>query len=253
MQFKWEEKLFSDKMGHSTSKNMVTDINNQLNSVLLSNTQSCTNSLSQAQILDLQVNNGNITLSGDTWNQSVSVNAQCLQSLVSSTTLTNDMNTQVQQTAQATNTSLSLTGTNASNVTNAIQQLGNAIVSAYSAQCANITNQSQVLQLSDGNGNIVIVDTNFNQTQTGFVSCVQQNTSVIQANNNLQQVIGQYAKSTTSSLWLIIIAAVIGLVILAVIVGIVIIAVKGQKHATQIAQTPAGQEVIRKAPELLVA
>lgn len=244
-------------MGHSHSKNIANDITLQLNSVINTGTQGCTNSISASQVASFEGIQGNITLDGDTWNQSVEVNAQCLQSLVNSTQLSNSMNSQVAQTAKATNSSLGLTGASATNVTNAIQQLGNAIVNSYTAECANVTSQDQVLQYKDDVGNITIVDTDFNQTQNSILGCIQKSNTVSQASNNLEQVISQYAKSSISSLWLIIIAVVLGIIILVVIVAIVFIVVKGQKSAVEFAKTPAGQELIKGAtmavaPELAI-
>lgn len=116
----------------------------------------------------------------------------------------------------------------ATNLLNSITNLATAINQSYTGTCGGqlANTQLQTLNISSGATvqNAVI---NQNQTLTALTNCIMNNSSVVNAQNNLQKTISQQATSKVS--WTSIIIIIVAVIVLIIIVGIVFAVIKSQQ------------------------
>lgn len=243
-------------MGHSSSKNSASSITNSLLSVVNQTTQSCVTPVSQNQVASFNATGpGSVNNVGDIdWSQFVTIQSGCTLSTSTINNLNNDIQQAAQQAATTTNGALGLDvgSQSAANITNLTANLATAISNAYQSSCANIITQSQNVSFNATDGGVNNAgDLNWSQTQNDVINCIENNSQVTTASNNLQQAIDQTAKSSVSDLTIIIILIVVGIVVLLIVGLVIFFLMKSQKQGQQFAASPQGQALLKTAvPEL---
>lgn len=222
--------------GKSKTENIIDSTTNVLLNVVNQSLQSCTSPVSQQQVSSIVQGDGSV-IEGSKFNfkQAVNLDTRC----VSSTNTENQLNTNLERTAQqqakSINSSLGFLdgSTQAKNTTRYVTSIANSIKNAYTQECAAVVSQQQLNEIRQGNNSVIrTVDFNFDQTANAVVSCIQDNKTFNQAVTNLSEKVDQTATAENQGLFgglssLMTIGIIIFvIIILLVIIGLAIFLIK---------------------------
>ena len=221
-------------MGSSSSSNVVDSTTSALLNVVNSTTQQCVSPLSQTQVASITAKGGSIVNIGTIdWSQVVSVKSNCALSASTTNNLSQSLTQTAAQTATSSNSALGLDlgSQAANNIVKYTTNLATTIDNAYVAQCGNLVNQVQAVNFNATDGSVINAGSlNWKQTQDSVISCIQNNTDVNNATQNLQQAVNQVAKTSVSGTFFLILFIIIGIIVVIIIGAVVFYVIKSQKQ-----------------------
>ena len=199
--------------GGAVAENVANVSASSFISVINSASQSCVVSANNIQNATISGNSGttiNVTLD---WKQSLHVDATCYQAVVFNTDVQQTLSQQATQLAKAIAQQFQIGDADSRNVMNATAALGDAIGNSFSQKCATYGSQIQSVSINGNTNSNIILAANWDQQSNIVQNCVQNDSAVTAAKNQLTQAISQSASSTVEN-WLAGIFGAIAMVIM---------------------------------------
>lgn len=176
-------------MASNASMSADTIMNNMLN-VVKSTLQQCVSPVDRTQVANITgtpsqvINLGNIN-----WTQAVKINSDCLQGSVSVSNLTSSLrqNGQVLARNIFAKTGISAQSPVGLSISQAINNLGTAIVNAYQSNCGRLGNS--VTFMSASGGSLGSGSINWTQDMNSIIQCISSDANVSVAKTNLLQAL----------------------------------------------------------------
>ncbi len=185
-------------MGSSSSTVTDEQINNILNSVVLSSTQDCSTPVSQLMDFQFVTGEGNITIEGNQFLQDAVLDSTCVSNSNAANKMQNQVLQELKQWATA-NTGWLATGSTTSNTNNQlINNISNQFTYDNVQECVNALSQATYVKAETNVGNIYVNDNTFQQSASDIANCMYQNSIVNQDANKLVSNINQSAAAETT-------------------------------------------------------
>jgi len=221
-------------MGGTSSKNIVESTTNSFINVINESTQECRGTVNQGATYRIKgIKGGDINVGEINFRQAATIDTACYSKNNVQNNIENNIKQLAEQIATSINTSLNLnpSSTKAENVTRYVTNMGLAISNAYRSECSNRAAQAQTVELVDAEDiKFSAAVINFDQFFQSISNCIQENETVNQAKNDLEQTINQEAvverKGILDSLFGGLFSGIFGIIIIIVVI-IVILAVVG--------------------------
>jgi len=204
-------------MGGAFSSNVA---NQYLNAV----TKIATNVLNNQKISSLQAQGiivkdakSDVIISGNHFNQSVSINLSALLKSISTQSAQQDLMQQLNQLADSTNKQLNLFQySDANNTMNNYLSATIDLTNNIQQNCASLAKQDQTILVDTTGGKVTVTNNTFNQTGSLLSSCMMDSTSSSDAIQKAQQQADQSAKATNVgvNIWALVVGAILGLLCL---------------------------------------
>ena len=204
-------------MGAGISTNTA---NQYLNAV----TKIATNVLNDQKVSSLQgqgiiVKNAesDVIISGNHFNQSVSINLSALLKAISTQSAQQDLMQQLSQLAESTNKQLNLFQySDANNTMNNYLSATIDLTNNIQQNCASLAKQDQTIVVDTAAGVVQVTNNTFNQTGSIISSCMMDSTTSSDAVQKAQQQADQSAKATNVgiNIWALVAGAIVGLLFL---------------------------------------
>lgn len=216
--------------GGTKVKNESEQIVKTYMDVINSSTAECRSALTQEQLFSLAASGPGSVIDLGTVNasQTAQVDTRCYQTNVASTNVENKIDQLAKQQLDVITQTLSLSSTDTENINKSLIELKESVLNDTKQSCSNLAGQAQVVNVTASDGGIVKANSlNWSQTFNGITQCVQNSTSVIDAKNNIQQIIDQYNKTEVKdnlSTILIIIGVVIAVIVIGIVIAVVMAA-----------------------------
>lgn len=222
-------------MGNTLSNNSVDQTLKVYNNILNQSYQQCTNTNIQSQGINISGNVGStINVNGVTFSQNAQTFATCESTDNFLNDVTQNLEQNAEQIADAVKAGFSLTGTDAENIANLYTKLSNEISTTYSQDCTYLNNQTQLLNIANNvDSNINVSNVNFDQSIDVINQCIAQNSSVNAIAQEIEQSLEQSAKSKSIGL-LAIILGIAGVIAIILIVGVLLLVFLGGTTAVGI-------------------
>jgi hypothetical protein len=207
-------------MGASVSTNVANTVTNVSLGVVNTYSQDCSSNATQSQIIDINGCNC-VVVSGLTQGQNTYINTRCLQSASTQTKIDSSISQTMQQAASAIVQNFGLPAISvATDITNAVTQLGYSIANSYTQSCVTSFKQDQVVHCTNSN-NVTITNLDQQQTNQQITNCVAQDTTVSALTSQLTQLVSQtaVAKEENAFTAFAIVGAVVVLIVLILLLG----------------------------------
>ncbi len=198
---------------------------------IIESTQICQSRVLQSNDLNIVGNRGSvINIGAIDWSQVISLNETCSQSAQSSLSIDNTLDQTIKQIAAATSQAFeaSVNSTDAQNISESWERIGEKIKIAYTQTCQELLVQQNTANISDSvSSRITLASLNWSQSTDSVVNCVQKTAAVVDLKNKLVQDIEQKATATVESL----LGGLIGIIIIIIII-IAVVVLGGGKTLT---------------------
>lgn len=213
-------------MSNNVSENTATQVVESVTSVINSATQTCQNVIDQNQIVTITAGSGSNVDVNLTGKQVVSFNAECSQTAVVQSNITNSISQEAQQQAAVIEQQfdLSIGNRESKNVYNSLVSLSSKVVNAFNQECLNIISQNQNFTIDVGADSNVQADINWDQTLKTTVDCIMNTKAVNGVVNDVKQSIDQSAKVSVENFFAFLIYIAIAIV---AVVALIIFALLG--------------------------
>lgn len=212
--------------GKQLSSNIVVDSTNSIINEINNSYQSCISTNEQNENIGASNNNGStITINNVSFQESAQNVAMCEQTANFTSNVTNAVNTQAQQAASAVATSLRLFQEEESqNLTELYTTLATNINNTYQGSCTFTTLQNEsVSAINNFDSTIDVNDVTFSEDLSVMNNCILSNSSVQDAQQQIQNNISQSAASKSKGIFSIVaIVIIVGILIVGAIIILLI-------------------------------
>jgi hypothetical protein len=209
-------------MGNSLAVNTASEATDLMVSAATDNILNCKTAIDQIQGITVIAQNGSSINIGDIdWSQVVAYNQSCYQNATATNTISTSIQQEAQQIAKAIQQQWAVfTAAEAVNMSDLVIKLSEQVCTEYTTKCAAEVIQTQTATFyASGGSEIATGILNWDQTVNGISKCVQQTSTVTNAQNNLSNNITQQATAEIQNFLMpLIIAAVIILVVVILLV-----------------------------------
>jgi len=238
-------------MGSALSKNVAQTATNSMNNVAVQTGQTCVSTVINTLNVSGNTCGGDLNVGGtQTSNSNI---GNCTTNSTNNINVSNAVQEQASQTAQSINQMFNLSGTTeADNVFNATFNLANNIAVAYNQTCiSNAINEVNVTNNTVGGNCNIDPD----QVSTATLNCLQNNSTVIEAQNNLQITIDQAAKTKVQNFFAFLAFIVAGILLIGGIILVVFFMMGffhhgGHSSQTVVTSAPAGPSIEQQNEQL---
>jgi hypothetical protein len=158
-----------------------------------------------------------VIISGNHFNQSISINLESLLKAISTQSAQQDLMQEISQVAESLNKQLNLFQfSDSENIVRAYLNATISLSTNITQVCISVAKQSQVISIDTVDGFVKINNNTFNQTQSIMSKCMFDSLSNSQAIQTAQQSINQSAKAVNEgvNIWAIVIMIVLGILLL---------------------------------------
>lgn len=182
-------------MGASIAKNVTQNASSGVNNIANSYVTSCTTTVA---------NNQNITASGNCKvdfgtidvKNTAALSTKCMQSNTTITSMRNQIKNKILSNVTSQTQNLGLPSLSvATNISEAATNLANVVTNTYTQTCINSISSNQSFSCTD-NAEVTVNYLNMDNGVQAFQECVQNNISIIDAQNNLESAISQTTAAT---------------------------------------------------------
>ena len=204
-------------MGAAQTKNVANVTTKAISTVATNIVQDTKLTSDQTQIISVDGGRGDVNISGNHFNQQVTLNMSALLKAMVTQKAQQDLSLQVQQAAKSLCSGLNLGQfTDATNIMNTYVEAAIDITSQVSQTCAAAAKQNQSITVNNRDGNITITDNTFQQVSNIFSKCVEDAVSDNSAMQKIQEKLDQSAEATSKgiSVWALAILAIVVLLIM---------------------------------------
>ena len=202
-------------MGGDLSKNVVDVATKILTNVAITSTNNCQIKIDSQQEIEI-VDSSGVTFSGDTFNDTVVVLQDCIQTNKTKTQVKTNVKNVATQIAKTIDRAFEIPrGTRKSeNILNIMNELATNITDTFNQKCSTDLESTQKVEVVSSH-NIVFFNDNWNLNVDNTQSCIQQNTAIADIQNRLSNEISQTASTEVKSL----LGGIILIVVIILIIG----------------------------------
>lgn len=209
-------------MGGAFSSNTIKDGVDVIANVLVESTQTCQTTNNQEIDVNITATNGGtVRVEKLTIGQLVSTNIACTQTNDVQSSIDNSLDQVISQVASATAQAFSIPGNSAfaRNNTKLWTQIATTIKESFNQTCNQHLVQKETVNFTANDGTIITGPLDFNQNVDSMITCIQNNSSVTDIKNQIQQNLSQSATSKIESILGPILAV---LIVFGIIIAVVI-------------------------------
>ena len=234
----------SNSLAQNTSNVSVETMVSVINSSVLN----CNNTSYQNQEITVKQGDGSTFNGTINWDEAVSLDNACLQTTVNDTSIQNDIDQAISQLSTAIRQQFgALTAAEAINVENSLVKVGVIVKNTYTTTCNQSVFQQQSLDIQQGNRSVATLYLDWKETAQSQVDCVQNNSSVTDAKDDITQELEQAAKAVIENFLTPLL--IIAVVVLAIFIIIIFIGGRSLSPNLQNTQDPTALLNALKATE----
>ncbi len=202
-------------MGGDLSKNVVNVATKILTNVAITSTNNCQIKIDSEQEIEV-IGSSNVTFSGDTFNDTIVVLQDCLQTSKTEDQVTTNVKNVASQIAKTIDRAFEIPrgSRKSENIINIMNELATNITDKFNQKCNTNLKSDQKVRVVDSN-NIVFFNDKWNLNVDNTQSCIQQNTAIVGIQTQLSNQISQTASTEVKSL----LGGLILIVVIILIIG----------------------------------